>query len=169
MRPIIREQSGDQWVGNRFEGAVRDGEDESPQIEQHVGRVLGHSGRRAEGDEGGQKMEAKGGNDQFAITDLVAEQATDDDAEAKSSEAGSIDVSQLSGGEPKVGSPIGEDAPSNAEPDSRGQNGSEASPEEPFCVWCNSVGASVTHSFVFWFWSITKFICWPVLLRLGFQ
>src|ERR1043166_4703873 len=110
MGAVVRKESCDEGIGDRFQCAVGDGEYKRPDIEQEIGGVLWHPGAGAEGDEGGQNVKRESSDDQLAITDFVAEHPADDDAETKSGEACAIDVAQLRGSEAEIASPVGQDA-----------------------------------------------------------
>src|SRR5262249_28065730 len=97
---------------------------------------------------GRQDVERKGDDDQFAVANLVSDDAANDDAETEAGEAGPADVAQFGGGKSEFSSPVVEDAAANREAHAGGQDGHEAGPEKPFCVGGSAVCVSVAHNFV---------------------
>src|SRR5713226_5660281 len=148
MRAIIRKQRRDERVRHGLKRAVGQAENERAHVKQDVSGILRHPGGGAESDEGGKQVEGEGGDDEFTVADLVAQQSANDDAETEAGKASPVDIAQLGGGEPEITAPVREDAAANSEANARRQDGGKAGPEEAFCVWCNTVAGSVTHSFV---------------------
>ena len=148
MGAVLREEGGDEGVGDGFEGAVGQGEDESAPIEEIVGGFLRLAFARAKGDKGGKDVERERGDDQFAITDLIRDDARDDDAEAKAGKAGAADGAELRAGEAEVSGPIREDAAANGEADAGGENGHETREEQAFGIGGDA--GLVAHDLLEW-------------------
>ena len=148
MRAVVREQRRHQRIGHGFERAIRHGEDERPQVENHVSAFLGHPFGGAEGDNRRKHMERKCSDDQFSIADLVAKQPANNDPETESGETGAVDVTELSGGKPEISTPIGKDATTDAKADARSQNGRKPGPQQSSRVGCYAVLSDV-HNLLF--------------------
>ena len=73
-------------------------------------------------------------HDQPAVAELVHHQASDDDAEAETGEAGAADHPELRGGELKLGCPGAEHTVAEGEAYAGGEDRGESGPEEPFGV-----------------------------------
>ena len=128
VRAVAREQRGDERVGDRFERAVRQREDERADVEEQVGGVLRLALGRGKGDERRQHVEQERGHDQLAVADLVDDDAADDDAEAEAGEAGAADGAELRAGEAEIGGPVRQDAAADAGADGGGENGERSPP-----------------------------------------
>ena len=147
---LLREQRRDQRVGDRFERAVGEREDERAEVQEQVGGVLRLSLGRGKRDEGRQHVEQERGDDQLAVADLVDDDAADDDAEAEAGETGAADGAELRAGEAEVGGPVGQDAAADGEADAGGENGQEAGPQQALGVRRDGFvpHSSIAHSLV---------------------
>lgn len=73
-------------------------------------------------------MEKESRENKFSVSDFIDDNAANDDSEAESGEAGAADGSQLHAGEVELLCPVCEDASTDAETNSGGENGGESSP-----------------------------------------
>ena len=105
------------------------------------------AGPGRKGDDRGEDVQHKRGDDQFAVADLVRDDAADDDAEAEAGEAGAADVAELRRREAELAAPVGENAAANGEADAGGKNGHETGQEQAFGVGRDSfvAGLNITH------------------------
>ena len=141
VRAVVGEKRRNERIGDGFERAVGQRENECADIEKQVRGGLRLSLGRAKGDEGRQHVKQKRGYDQLAIADLVDDDAADDDAEAEAGKAGAADGAELRAGEAEVGCPVGKDAASDAEADAGGENGQKTGPQQALGVRCDGVGS----------------------------
>ena len=74
-------------------------------------------------------MASKSEDDQFAVADLVHDDAANDDAKAEASEARSADSTELSGSEAELLAPVVKDAATDGKAYASSKDGHEASPE----------------------------------------
>ena len=126
VRTVLREQRGNQRIGNGFKGAVSHGEDEGAP-EEETERVVWIG--RAKGHQSGDHMQNEGGDDELAVADLVRHDTADDDAKAEACETGTPDGAELAGCESILMPPVSKDAATDGKADASGENGHEAGPE----------------------------------------
>lgn len=136
VRPVFREKGGHQRICDGFKRAIRISKDEHAP-EQEIVSILRCAS--AEGDEGREDVADKGKGDELAVTDLVHNEATKDDAKAEAREASAADGSELGTGETVFLAPVVKDTSADGEADAGGQDGHEACPEEAHSI-------VVTHS-----------------------
>jgi hypothetical protein len=81
---VVGEESGHQRVGDGFQGAVRDREEEGagPQIRE--GGLRGHAVGGSEGYEGGEDMEGERRGDEFPVADAIDDDAADRQCRSRS-------------------------------------------------------------------------------------
>src|SRR5438876_5683689 len=79
-------------------------------------------------------MQREGRDDQFAVSDLVADDPADDDAEAETREAGTVDEADLQRREAEFCLPDIEDAAADGKADARGQNRHESGCQQPLRI-----------------------------------
>ncbi len=158
MGAVIREEGGDQRIGHGFQRAVRIGENEHAPKEQIVGIVRR---ARAEGDERREDVADERQGDQFAVADLIHDDAADDDAEAEAGETRAADGAELRAGEAELLAPVIENAAANGEADAGGEDGHEAGPEQAFGVGRDAgvggIGETIdsgAHGGGIWFWEV---------------
>jgi len=70
------------------------------------------------------------GPDQLAVADLVDDQTTNDDAEAKSGEAGTADGAELRGREAELFAPIVKNTTTDRKTDAGREDGPKAGPKK---------------------------------------
>src|SRR5262249_49884214 len=102
-----------------------------------VGRHVLLLGQRREGYDRRKYVEQEGGDNQLPVADLVADDASDNDAEAKPGEPRPGDGPQLEGREPEFSAPVGQDGAADGEPDPGGENGQDPRPQQALGVWRN--------------------------------
>ena len=127
---LLREERGDERVGDRFERAVGQREDERALYRNMYAVACACPCGRGERDERREHVEQERRDDQLAVADLVDDDAADDDAEAEAGEAGAADGAELRAGEAEFRGPVGKDAAADAEADAGGENGHEAGPQQ---------------------------------------
>lgn len=79
-------------------------------------------------------MQEERGANEFAITNLVGNDAADNDAEAETGQARAADLAELRAGEAVFGAPVSKDTAANGEADAGGKNGHETGPKEPLAM-----------------------------------
>src|SRR5436305_1199175 len=92
-------------------------------------------------------MEKKGGDDQFAVANLVGDDAANNDAKAETRKTGAVDVTQLLTGKTELSPPVGKDAAANRGAHPRRKDRRKAAVQKPLGIRCNSVSSSVAHRF----------------------
>ena len=110
VRPILREKSRYQWIGDSLKGTVREREKEHAPIKEIVS-ALGSAG--PEGDERGKDVENQGQGDQLSITDFIYNQSTENNSEAEARKSGATDCPQLRGREAEFLAPVVENPATN--------------------------------------------------------
>ena len=138
VRAVVRKERGDQRVRDSFEDAVSEGEDEHAAEEAVVGQGFGrfttvtrHSGER---DDGREDVQQECGDDQFAVANLVADDAAEDDAEAEAGQPRATNHTKLGTGEAEFFAPVVKDTAADGKADTGGENRHEAGPQEAFGV-----------------------------------
>jgi hypothetical protein len=71
---------------------------------------------------------------QRRVTDLVRDQAADDDAEAEAGEPRTVDLAVLRGAETVLSRPVGQHAAADREADAGGQDREEPGEQQALCV-----------------------------------
>ena len=147
MRSIVREKCGDQRISNGFERAIGDCEDERAPIKEPVSNDLCLARRGCECDQRREHMQSESSNDQLAITNFVANDPANNDAEAKASEPGTVDGAKLLAGEPEICTPVSQNTATNTKADASRQNGHEPCNQESFGIRrdCFITGLNVAH------------------------
>ena len=137
MRSVVGEERGHERIGHRLKGAIRQRENERPRPEVNERRFCCHALRCAKGHQGRQKVQRKGDNNQLAVTDLVRNQAADDDSETEPGKARAVDQTGFQACEPKLGRPDVQNVSADRETDARSQNGHEAGEKKAFGIRCD--------------------------------
>ena len=84
-------------------------------------------------------MEEEGRNDELPVTDLVYDDATDKDSEAEALKTCPTNLAKLSASKSELSAPVGQNAPTNSEPNACSKNCHEPCPEKPSGVGSESV------------------------------
>src|SRR5690349_20562162 len=134
VRTVIGEKRRYQRIRDGFERAVGHRKDESAPIEKTISHHLFLAGRRRESHQGGKNMKRERGNDEFTVTDFVANDPANNDPKAEPGEPRAIDVAKLLAGEAEVSTPVRQNAAADAKADSSSQDRHEACEKQPFCV-----------------------------------
>src|SRR2546422_11529521 len=99
VRAVLWKERRDERIGHRFESSVRECENEHAAEQEVVSELL--RGWAAitrycgKGYDRRQNVQNERGNHQLAVADLIADHASDDDAEAEAGEAGAADGAEL--------------------------------------------------------------------------
>ncbi len=132
--PVFREERRHQRIGHRLKNAVCQGEDKHTPEQEGVRRGRGRIGPRSEGNESGKNVAGESSDNELAVTDLVRDHTTNDDAEAESSETGTADQSQLATGESVFARPVVENTATDGKTYAGSQDGHKARPQQPHAI-----------------------------------
>ena len=142
MRAVVRIERGHERVRDCLQRPIRVSKDKHAPIKT----LVGGSAFGGEGHDGRKHMQRERDNDEFAIADLVADHAANDDAEAEARKSRAANRAELRAGETEFGSPVVEDAAANRKTDPGGQNGHEPSDQQTPCIGRNGCVVNVCHN-----------------------
>src|SRR5437588_9788056 len=100
-------------------------------------------------------MEKKGGDDQFAVANPAANNATNNAAKAETRKTGAVDITQLLTGKTELSPPIGKNAAANRGAHPRRKDRRKAAVQKSLGIRCNPVSSSVAHRFLFGYYGLT--------------
>ena len=121
MRTVVGKKCRHQRIRNGFECSVCEGKDEhapKQKIEGCGSRGIAAIARNCgERYKRGQDVQKKRGYNELSVTNLIANDATDDDAETKARQSSGTDGAKLSTGKSELLAPVVKDSATNGETD----------------------------------------------------
>src|SRR5436309_237482 len=103
-------------------------------------------------------MEQECRGNKLAVTDLVGDDSTNNDAETKASKTGPVYKSNFQTGKVKGLHPIAKDSPANRETHTGSKDCHESCKQQTLCVWrdCLITDLNVAHRFR---WEVADGVC----------